>query len=77
MASVNAKPVAPPAATSAAPLGKIGSKVSADKVYTWREYNEEEVGQHNTESDCWLIIHGKIYDVQTFLEDHPGQQLLY
>ncbi|KAJ0979677.1 hypothetical protein J5N97_015151 [Dioscorea zingiberensis] len=22
--------------------------------------------------DCWLVIHGKVYDVTTFLEDHPG-----
>lgn len=34
--------------------------------------------QHNTESDCWLIIGNeknggpKVYDVTKYLDDHPG-----
>jgi hypothetical protein len=32
-----------------------------------------EVAQHAKDDDCWMIIHGKVYDVTGFLVDHPGQ----
>ncbi|MQL71528.1 hypothetical protein Taro_003870 [Colocasia esculenta] len=31
-----------------------------------------DVSKHNTREDCWLVIAGKVYNVSTFLEDHPG-----
>lgn len=34
------------------------------------EYSEVE--QHNTKKDCWVVIHGKAYDVSDFLDEHPG-----
>jgi cytochrome b involved in lipid metabolism len=39
----------------------------AVKVYTL-----EECRAHMTEKSCWLVIHGKVYDVTDFLEEHPG-----
>ena len=32
----------------------------------------EEVEKHNSSSDCWMVIHGKVYDVTKFLVEHPG-----
>lgn len=32
----------------------------------------EEVGHHASKSDCWVIVHGKAYDVTDFLDEHPG-----
>ena len=35
-------------------------------------FSLEEVQQHNTEKDAWVIHRGKVYDVCEFLERHPG-----
>lgn len=32
----------------------------------------EECQKHTTEDSCWLVIHGKVYDVTKFLDEHPG-----
>lgn len=31
-----------------------------------------EIKKHNSKKDCWVIIHGKAYDVTNFLDEHPG-----
>ncbi|KAG5914946.1 hypothetical protein E4U42_000223, partial [Claviceps africana] len=31
-----------------------------------------EVAQHNDDKSCWVIVHGKAYDVTDFLPEHPG-----
>jgi L-lactate dehydrogenase (cytochrome) len=31
----------------------------------------EEVAKHNSRESCWVIVHGKAYDVTEFL---PGMQ---
>ena len=39
---------------------------------TAKTFALEECKKHITERSCWLIIHGKVYDVTDFLEEHPG-----
>ncbi|KAK4126270.1 hypothetical protein N657DRAFT_670344 [Parathielavia appendiculata] len=31
-----------------------------------------EVAKHNRSDDCWVIVHGRAYDVTEFLPEHPG-----
>lgn len=35
-------------------------------------YTLEDIRLHNMSNDTWLIIHNKIYDITSFLEEHPG-----
>jgi len=37
-----------------------------------KKFTPEEVATHNSETDCWIIISGKVYDVTKFLQEHPG-----
>ena len=35
-------------------------------------YTIEEVNQHNTDTDCWVVIDKKVYDISEFVSQHPG-----
>ncbi|KAG5839306.1 cytochrome b5 [Anguilla anguilla] len=35
-------------------------------------YTLEEISQHNMSKDTWLIVHDKVYDITSFLGEHPG-----
>ncbi|RHZ77409.1 hypothetical protein Glove_180g117 [Diversispora epigaea] len=37
-----------------------------------RLISAQEVAKHNKRNDCWVIIHGKVYDLTNFLPEHPG-----
>ena len=35
-------------------------------------FTEDQVAEHWSEDDCWVIIDGKVYDLTTFIYEHPG-----
>ncbi|KAJ2818448.1 Cytochrome b5 type B (outer mitochondrial membrane) [Coemansia furcata] len=35
-------------------------------------YTGEQIKQHSTREDIWIVVHGKVYDVTKFLDEHPG-----
>ena len=37
-----------------------------------RIYTTEDLAAHQTRSSCWVSRNGKVYDVTSFLIDHPG-----
>lgn len=36
----------------------------------------EEVAKHNKDGDAWVVIANKVYDVTSFLDQHPGGKSL-
>lgn len=40
------------------------------------EYTLEQVSEHSTSGDCWLVIFDKVYDVTEFLHEHPGGEFI-
>ena len=35
-------------------------------------YTIAEIAEHNTETDCWLLIDEKVYDTTDYIASHPG-----
>ncbi|XP_075517611.1 cytochrome B5-like protein [Primulina tabacum] len=46
------------------------SNFSGDKAS--KLYTKAEVSLHNKRTDCWIIIKEKVYDVTSYVEEHPG-----
>ena len=37
-----------------------------------KTYTYEDVQQHSSEESCWVVLYGNVYDVTSFLPEHPG-----
>ena len=37
-----------------------------------KEYTLAEVSAHNKKESCWTAIRGKVYDLSTWIAEHPG-----
>lgn len=35
-------------------------------------YTLEEIAEHSTENDCWLLIDEKVYNATDYIISHPG-----
>merc|ERR1719207_158041 len=35
-------------------------------------YTMAEVAKHTSEDDCWVVLHGRVLNVTSFLKEHPG-----
>mmetsp|Transcript_48034 Transcript_48034/g.104476 ORF Transcript_48034/g.104476 Transcript_48034/m.104476 type:complete len:495 (-) Transcript_48034:118-1602(-) len=40
-----------------------------------RVFQVEEVAKHNTRSDCWIIVNGRVLNVTDFISKHPGGEM--
>ncbi|OAK96786.1 cytochrome b5 [Phaeosphaeriaceae sp. SRC1lsM3a] len=39
----------------------------ADKEFTY-----SDVSEHNTKKDLYIVVHDKVYDATSFVDEHPG-----
>lgn len=47
----------------------VSSLISLDSEY---QIPIHELVKHNKFDDCWVVIHGKVYDLTEFIKNHPG-----
>ncbi|KAJ0254594.1 Cytochrome B5-like protein [Hirschfeldia incana] len=52
--------------------GEEKKKQSEPKDLKPKSYSKSEVAEHNKRDDCWIIIKDKVYDVTSYVEEHPG-----
>lgn len=52
---------------SAAATPNTGATTTATKTYTIRQ-----VRRHNTAASCWSAVNRKVYDLTTWISQHPG-----
>jgi len=56
-------------------LGGRAATASSAPRPPLRAFTRDEVATHYRMDDCWLIAHGKVYDVTPFLAQHPAGDL--
>ncbi|KAJ5595183.1 uncharacterized protein N7459_001391 [Penicillium hispanicum] len=37
-----------------------------------KEFTLQEVTAHNTKKDLYMVVHNKVYDCSSFVDEHPG-----
>jgi len=54
----------------------VASPAPEESKPAYNRYTLQEVAQHSSPTDCWLIIRRKVYDVSPWVRRHPGGDLL-
>ena len=63
---------APAADLSSLFVGVFGAAVGDPGVTPNTTLTSEEVLKHATGQDCWSVINGQVYDLTSYLNEHPG-----
>ncbi len=49
-------------------LEEIKRKASAPE----KRFTRQDIEEHHTEDDCWIVVNGNVYDATSVLSWHPG-----
>jgi cytochrome b involved in lipid metabolism len=52
--------------------GTASSAFVAYKTANEASYSLAEVAVHNTQSNCWTVVFEKVYNITTYIKNHPG-----
>jgi len=53
-------------------VNPVATKKVEQRTQKKSSFSLSDVAEHNNENDCWLVIDGKVYDVTSYIEKHPG-----
>ncbi|KND51202.1 MAG: hypothetical protein ABA06_02740 [Parcubacteria bacterium C7867-001] len=68
--SVSATPVATPTSPSVTPSAP--AKTTTNKTSTPSGITKSTVAAHSTSASCWTIVSGNVYDLTSWINQHPG-----
>ena len=59
---------------SASPIIKNNSVnvITNNSNINLKTLSSDEVAKHNSASDCWMIVNGKVYDLTSLISSHSG-----
>lgn len=57
---------------SAEPNTNAVKETSATTTDTAKHYTSAEVSAHSNAQSCWNIVNGKVYDLTSWINQHPG-----
>jgi cytochrome b involved in lipid metabolism len=61
------------AGTTSAPSPSAPTATTPNAKTAEKRFSMVEVARHAVEADCWMAINGGVYDLTTYLPDHPSR----
>ncbi|KAM0331601.1 hypothetical protein ACHAQA_003280 [Verticillium albo-atrum] len=52
--------------------GQIVAKTKTQTIKMSAEFTFQDVAEHNTKNDLYMVVHDKVYDCTKFVDEHPG-----
>lgn len=37
-----------------------------------KKFTLNDLQKHSTRDDCWIVVHQKVWDITSFIDEHPG-----
>lgn len=51
---------------------KVTTPVVTPNTTTLSSYTLADVASHKTQADCWTVVNGDVYNVTSWIAQHPG-----